>query len=107
MDWSLCVVVPEVYSECLWCPFNAPGGQKSAPVAYTSFSETVTQLAELNCLPVPLAFASNIDINELIQNRAQWHETCHLQFNKCKLARAKKRERDETPKMGAAEERNH
>ncbi|KAG0727322.1 hypothetical protein GWK47_034911 [Chionoecetes opilio] len=97
MDWSACAVCQKKTSEPLRCPLNAHGADKSAPAVYGSFLEKVTQFRELNALPVPLAFGAATDVDELIRNHAQWHKSCHDQFNTQKLARAKKRGRDSTP----------
>ena len=97
MDWSTCIVCQKKTSEPLRCPLNVHGADKSAPAVYGSFLEKVTQFRELNALPVPLAFGAATDVDELIRNHAQWHKSCHDQFNAQKLARAKKRGRDSTP----------
>lgn len=107
MDWSACVVCQKKISGPLRCPLNAYGADKSAPAVYASFLQNVAQFRKLNSLPVPVAFGADTDVDELIRNRAQWHKSCHAEFNANRLVRAKKRERESTPESTAREDRRH
>jgi hypothetical protein len=106
MDWTLCVICQLATTEVLRCPLNSPGpGGRSEP--YTSFLDNVNAFRVLNKLPVPLPFEEDIDVNQLISRRAQWHKSCHTKFNATKLQRARKRERDDTTEISSADEKRH
>ena len=106
MDWSVCVVCQQTTHEPLRYPLNAHGAYKSAPAAYAAFLGNVTHFRQLNCLPVALIFGADIDLNEFIRDRAQWHKSCHAQFNANRLARARKRKRAETPESSISGNRH-
>ena len=97
MDWSLCILCqdPEE-SEPLKCPLNAPGkGDKSIP--YQTFLDRVRCFKELDVLPLPLThFPANIEVQDLVQNKAKWHKICHLKFGQEKLEKARKRNATDT-----------
>ena len=97
MEWTQCIICQQITTEPLRCPLNAHGIDKSAPAVYVLFLRNVTHFRELNSLPVPLNFISDITVDDLIRNTAQWHKSCHSQFNTNRLERVRKRKRDSTP----------
>ena len=91
------MICQKITAEPLRCPLNASGLDKSAPAAYGLFIENVTHFKELNSLPVPVKFSSDIKVEDLIRNQAQWHKTCHSYSNSNRLERVRKRKREATP----------
>ena len=52
-------------------------------------------------LPVALNFEEDMTVDELVENQAVWHKSCHLKFNKERLKRAsKKRSKGDITKCG-------
>lgn len=65
-----------------------PAGDNSE--VYGTSLTNVKAFKELNqLLPVPLNFGQNIDVDQLVENQAKWHKSCHLKF---KLQRAREME---------------
>ena len=59
---------------------------------YNTFLFNVTRFKDLNSLPVELKF--NIEtttVDDLLNNSAKWHQSCHLKFSSSKLEKAQKR----------------
>ena len=80
MDWTLCIVCQQKTREVLECPLNAgPAGDESN--AYRTFLSNAKEFKELNQLPVPLHFGQDIYVDQLVENQAKWHKSCHLKFN--------------------------
>lgn len=95
MDWTLCIVCQQQILEAVRCPLNTDGsGDKHE--AYSSFLSNVNEFRKLNQLPVQLSFGQEMDVDQLVRNKAMWHKSCHLKFNASKLQRARKRERGDT-----------
>lgn len=107
MDWKLCVVCQKKTPEAVKCPLKAEGpGDKSG--AYVSFMANVNEFKILNEMPVPLCLGEDMDVDQLIENQAKWHKSCHLKFCAGKLERARKRKRDElSDDSGPAKRRDH
>ncbi|KAG0726393.1 hypothetical protein GWK47_036691 [Chionoecetes opilio] len=92
MDWSAWAVCQKKTSEPLRCPLNAHGADKSAPAVKWIFpGESDSVQRTQRSASAFWAFGAATDVDELIGNHAQWHKSCHDQFNTQKLARAKKR----------------
>ena len=83
MDWTQCVVCQQATHEPLRCPLKAgrPGHK------YSSFLKNVSEIRELNQLPVPLGFGEDINVDQFMSNQAKWHKSCHLKFCADKLQR--------------------
>ena len=106
MDWTLCIVCQKKSQEVLKCPLNAgPTGDNSD--VYGTFLTNVKTFEELKQLPVPLNFGQNIDVDQLVENQAKWHKSCHLKFSLSKLQRARKRKSDVCASSSDATDKRH
>lgn len=72
-------------------PLNASGSMNlSTP--YETFLERSAKFHELNRLPVPLGhLRENINAEDLVENKASWHKSCHKKFDQDKLDRAQRK----------------
>ena len=102
MDWKLCLICQKSTTEHLRCPLKGKrSGDKSQP--YSCFLNNVNAFRDLDALPIKLNFGIEVTVDELVQNCAVWHKSCHVKFCREKLDRAcKKRESD-----SSAENSNH
>ena len=96
MDWKLCLICQKATKEVLKCPLNASGSMNPS-TPYETFLERSAKFRELNRLPVPLGhLRENINAEDLVENKASWHKSCHKKFDQDKLDRAqRKRNRNE------------
>jgi len=87
MDWSKCFICGKVGGEDLRCPLDSPQGNGCS--IYCNFLEAVEAFQKIDALPVSLS-NEILKIELLVENRAKWHKSCYLKFNKTKLQRALK-----------------
>ena len=64
---------------------------------YTTIADLLLDFSKIGCLPRSLNL-SRLDDGEgieatLKQNKAKWHDSCRLRYNKTQLRRAEKRKR--------------
>jgi hypothetical protein len=90
VNWNLCIICQEEKHEALRCPLDASGSsaaQKS--LAYQSFLNNVSKFRDICMLPAEIKVVNNVE--QLVDNRALWHKSCHAKFNNNKLERAQKK----------------
>ncbi len=91
MDWKLCLICQKATKEVLRCPLNA-SGSVNLLTPYETFLERSAKFRELNGLPVPFGhFRENVTVEDLVENKASWHRSCHKIFDKDKLDRAQRK----------------
>ena len=84
MDWSRCFVCGQAGDEYLRCLLDSNLG--SGQEIYTKFVSAVEEFQKLNAIHVSLEISTDLLAVEcLVENRAKWHRSCYLKFNKTKL----------------------
>ncbi len=93
INWALCAVCQQGRSETLTDPTLTK--RKDAGGAYKSLAESLLRMNELNKLPrnIQIEKLGEGDVLEaaLAVNKARWHQSCRLVFNKTKVPWAEKR----------------
>jgi hypothetical protein len=87
MDWKLCLICQKVTKEVLRCPLNNVSGSANPLTPYETFLERSAKFRELNTLPVPFGHCGEFTVEDLAENKACWHRSCHKKFDKDKLDR--------------------
>ena len=93
-SWSHCIICQKDTSEELRCPLRSRGADKSDPRSvYNSFLHNVSEFRDSLdvILPVSLTLPPDTNVDVLIEKEAVWHKSCHLQFSKSKLNKAKEK----------------
>jgi hypothetical protein len=93
-SWSRCIICQKDTSEELRCPLRSRGADKSDPRSmYNSFLQNVSEFRDSLdvILTVSLTLPLELSVDALIENEAAWHKSCHLQFSKSELNKAKER----------------
>uniref|UniRef100_UPI00358FEB60 uncharacterized protein isoform X2 n=1 Tax=Myxine glutinosa TaxID=7769 RepID=UPI00358FEB60 len=90
INWALCVICQEDRKEKLTDPTLTK--RKDAGSAYTSLAESLLRLNELpGDIQIEILDEGNGLEAALVDNKAQWHQSCRLAFNKNEVQRAEKR----------------
>ncbi len=92
IDWNKCILCQDSTSESLSCPADSKRGTDEA--GYKTTAENLIAFEKLGCLPKQINLCQ-IDEGKGVEeslkvNRAKWHDSCRLKFNKSKLHRAEK-----------------
>eukprot|EP00745_Piridium_sociabile_P022190 TRINITY_DN34414_c0_g2_i4.p1 TRINITY_DN34414_c0_g2~~TRINITY_DN34414_c0_g2_i4.p1 ORF type:complete len:320 (+),score=54.44 TRINITY_DN34414_c0_g2_i4:164-1123(+) len=109
MDWSACAICQKDTGEPLRCPLNKVSGPVADRAeACKTFLENVSGFRCLDRLPRPLVFGEDTTVEDFIQNKAQWHKSCHNDFSTFRLERAqKKRDAEEAGPSHEANKKRH
>ena len=99
LDWSRCIICQHNTSEALRCPLQSPGTTFDKTDAYKVFLTNVNQFRELNGLPTNIYFGPDMTAAHFATNRASWHKSCHLKYNKLKLEKVHKRNCSDMEKL--------
>lgn len=88
-SWEQCIICQKNTKEALRCPKKAYSFDANT---YKVFLDSVLEFKTLDSLPVQPCFdIDNITADELVQNEAKWHKSCHIKFALSKLQKAKER----------------
>jgi len=96
-DWGKCVLCQELTGEVLISP--ACSKRSTDGAGYKSLADKLLAFKNLNCLPSSMVsrLIEGENLEETLKtNKAKWHESCRLQYNKTKLERAVKRRQAES-----------
>jgi hypothetical protein len=93
INWTLCVICQQDCNETLTDPMMSK--RKDAGSAYKLLAESLLKMNKLNELPRDVQI-QKLDEGEgleaaMVQNKARWHQSCRLAYNKTKVQRAEKR----------------
>jgi len=89
MDWTKCIICGDGGE--LKCPIKSLHG--NVHEVYQTFLNLVSEFITLGELPTSVEFnIHELEAQDLVENAAKWHKTCHLKFARSKLDRAKKRQ---------------
>ena len=90
-SWNRYIICQKTTKEELRCPLRASGDRADPKLVYGSFIQNVSEFKALNTLPVPLSLPLDIDADNLFEEEASWHKSCHLLFSTSKLNKARER----------------
>ena len=90
INWALCVICQQDRNETLTDPMLTK--RKDPGSAYSTLAESLLKMNELNELPDSMQL-QNLDEGEgieaaMVVNKARWHQSCRLLFNKTQVQRA-------------------
>ena len=78
------------------CPLNSSSGTiDDNKQVYTVLLKNIEEFRSINWCPAELINFEEITFENLVDQRASWHKSCHLKFSTSKLetAKSKKRQR--------------
>ena len=85
-DWSKCILCQEDKTEVLRCPVESTRDKQGA--GYTTIADLL-DFSKIGCLPRSLNLLRLDDVEgieaTLKQNKAKWHDSCRLRYNKTQL----------------------
>ena len=102
INWALCVICQQDRNETLTDPMLMK--RKDAGGAYMSLAESLLKMNELNELPRNIQ-TEKLDEGkgleaDLVVNKAQWHQSCRLAYNKTKVQWDEKRALKKSSSIG-------
>ena len=77
--------MPEGHQRSSRCPLNNASGSANPLTSYETFLERSAKFRELNSLPVPFGHFGEFTVEDLAENKASWHRSCHKKFDNDKL----------------------
>lgn len=96
--WSKCIICQKVLKEDLRCPLKACGANYDPRSVYTLFLNNVSEFNSIDALPASISIPTDASVDVLIENKASWHKSCHLQFSTSKLKKTLERKARKTEK---------
>ena len=83
---------------------NANNSDEAKREVYNLFLQNVAEFSLIDALPIHLKFGSEVTVDTLVDQKAQWHKSCHLKFSNSKLQETRKKwgrdpEEDESQKI--------
>ena len=94
-DWSKCALCQEHSTEVLHCPADSKRNSQGA--GYTTMAGLLEGFDKISCLPRKMNLA-RFDEGEGIEatlrrQKAKWHDSCRLEYNKTQLLRSERKKR--------------
>ena len=83
INWNLCLICQATTSEELHCPFKV--NAELAKTSYASFLYRISMLIQHEVKELPKHLASGISVSLLEINKAQYHNSCYVKFNKSQV----------------------
>ena len=96
MNWERCIICQKETREPLRCPLNSSSGTiDDNKQVYTVLLKNIEEFRSINWCPAELINFEEMTVENLVDQRASWHKSCHLKFSTSKLetAKSKKRQR--------------
>ena len=80
LSWDRCIICQRETKEDLRCPLRTNGNIQGASKAYDFFLDNALEFKKLDALPIDVSIG-DLSTGSLIENKASWHKSCHLQFS--------------------------
>ena len=90
LSWDCCILCQRETKEDLRCPLRTNGNIQGASKVYDLFLNNALEFKKLDALPIDVSIG-NLSTDSLIENKASWHKSCHLQFSLSKLNKTRER----------------
>ncbi|KAG1681450.1 hypothetical protein GQR58_011840 [Nymphon striatum] len=100
MDWQKCIVCQSTTSEALSNPQRSK--RLDSGKVYSNFLDNYRQFSELTDLKDGNILLKDITVDDLAENNALWHRSCHQKFNNDKLERIRANKRKAETKANEA-----